>query len=116
MEKKITNVSAITFVLENCELPTEIADKLEHMKQSFARKSASGDRKPTPTQRENEIIKGVILDVLTTEPKRIAEIQALDDTLAELSNQKMSRLLNDLVKSDKAVKVSVKGVTFFALA
>lgn len=113
--EKITNKSALTFVITNCEMPTEIKEKLEVMLASLDRKS-SADRKPTPTQRENEVLKNALLEVLTTEPKRISEIQALGTAFADLSNQKMSRLLNDLVRAEKAVKVSVKGVTYFARA
>ena len=46
---KMTNVKAIEFVLTNCNVPADVAEKLTAMKASFEKKS-SAERKPTPTQ------------------------------------------------------------------
>ena len=37
MTERMTNVKAIAYVIENCEVPQEVAEKLEKMKASFKR-------------------------------------------------------------------------------
>jgi hypothetical protein len=69
MEKaiKMTNVKALSFVLENYDLPSDVAEKLEKMKTAAEKKStSSGSKKMSPTQLENEHFKGLILDFLAT--------------------------------------------------
>ena len=43
----------------------------------------------TKTQIENEEIKAKILEVMTSEPKAIKELQAENESLAEYTNQKL---------------------------
>lgn len=55
MEKtKMTNVKALQYVAENCELPADVAEKIGNILATYTKKSAtSADRKPTATQVEN---------------------------------------------------------------
>ena len=78
------------------------------------KKSAS--KKPTKTQEENEVLKGVILDTLTDEGVTVSELQTKNDVLGGLSNQRVSALLRQLIADNKVVKVVDKKKSFFSLA
>ena len=85
------------------------------------KKNASGsgaDRKPTKTQLENEGIKNTIVSALSAigKPATIADVQKSSADLAEFTNQKISALLTQLVKSGKVVRSEVKGKAHFTLA
>ena len=95
---KMTNVKALDFVLTNCEVPQEVADKLMAMKTSYEKK-ASADRKPTPTQLENQNHKAAILAVL-----------------ADLSNQRVSAIVRQLTLSGEVVRIEDKRKAYFKLA
>ena len=120
--KKLTNVLALEMVLGMAEVQanTELVAKLETMKAQFEKKnsSKSDEKKPTKTQQENEVLKGYIMEVLTLNktPMTIAQIQAEDIELKDLTNQKMSALLKQLVDTDQVVKTKDKKATLFGLA
>lgn len=115
---KLTNVKAIEFVLANCEIPTEVAEKLEKMKASFEKKS-SGERKPTKTQTENEGLKTAILEFM--EPNVLYSIGQLSKEVPELveisaSGQKVSALVKQLKDAGLVKRVEEKRKAFFQLA
>ena len=120
--KKLTNVLALEMVLGMAEVQanTELVAKLETMKAQFEKKNSgkSGEKKPTKTQQENEVLKGYIMEALTLNktPMTIAQIQAEDIELRDLTNQKMSALLKQLVDSNQVVKTKDKKATLFGLA
>ena len=76
----------------------------------------AGNKKPTKTQEENEVLKGVILDTLTNEGVTVTDLQAKDETLSGLSNQRVSALLRQLVVEGKVAKVVDKKKSYFSLA
>lgn len=80
--------------------------------------SGNGERKPTKTQLANEGVKATIVEVLTAsgKPMTIADIQKANAEMAELTNQKISALLTQLVKANEVVRTEVKGKAHFALA
>lgn len=111
---EMTNVKALAFVLENCELPAEVAEKVGKVKASLERKSEN--RKPTATQIENVGIKETIVSTLSTIGSgSITEIQCAEPTLATLSNQKVSRLVSQLIEEGKVSKVYEKKKAIFSL-
>ena len=121
--KKLTNVKALEMVLEMKEVQSNeaLVEKLTTMKAQFEKKNnrtATGDKKPTKTQQENEVLKGYIMEALTLNktPMTIAQIQAEDIELRDLTNQKMSALLKQLVDSNQVVKTKDKKATLFGLA
>ena len=113
--EKITSKVALTYVLKNCEIPADIREKLEKMLISLDKKSG-GNRKPTERQRENLQLRETVLSVVDSTPRTVSEIQKLDPTLAELSNQRMSPIINSMVDDKLLVKSIVKGRSYFALA
>jgi hypothetical protein len=116
MEKKITKVDrfnqlkAITEVAENADLVAFIDHEIELLQ----KKSAS--KKPTKTQEANEGIKTVILEVLNDEGMTASEVLSASTEFEGMSNQKISALLNQLVKDEKVVKFLDKKKSLFKLA
>jgi hypothetical protein len=103
--EKMTYVAALTYVLENVtDLPEAVAEKLTALKAQTEKRN-SADRKPTKAQVANEGLKAKVAEVLTSEPATVTELMARDAELAALSNQKVSALVNALVKDGVALKV-----------
>ena len=76
----------------------------------------SGKKAPTKVQKENEGIKEVILEVLSSGDKMTVGEMLADDRLADYSSQKLSALLKQLVEAGKAEKVIEKKKSYFFLA
>ena len=114
---KMTNVKALEFVLSNCAtLPTEVVEKLTAMKASFEKKS-SAERKPTPTQVENQGHKEAILTALATgEKMTITDLMKAVPELGELSNQRVSAIVRQLTLSGEVVRTEDKRKAYFSLA
>ena len=113
--EKITNVKALAYVLENCTLTEEVKAKLEKMKSQFEKKN-SAEKKPTATQIANEGIKSVILETLGDSSLTITEMQKINGELAELSNQKISALLKQMVENGSVVRVEIMRKAHFKRA
>jgi hypothetical protein len=113
----MTNVKALEFVLTNCaDLPSEVVDKLNAMKASFEKKS-SAERKPTPTQVENQGHKEAIMAALATgEKMTITDLMKAVPELGELSNQRVSAIVRQLTLSGEVVRTEDKRKAYFSLA
>ena len=116
--KKMTKRDYFTAILSKYPLTAEEKAFVEHELELLAKKN-SAEKKPTAAQVANEGIKSTILDVLTANPNRlmtITEMMKEDEELGELTNQKISALLTQLVKAGEIVRTEVKGKAYFALA
>ena len=71
--------------------------------------------KPTKAQLENEGIKSTILACMTTTPTTITDLVKSNAELGGYSNQKISALLTQLLKTGEVVRTEVKGKAFYAL-
>lgn len=102
---KMTYAVAIDNAL-NGNITEEVRERLEALKASLAkRNSGSGKKSPTKTQKENEVLKGIIAEVLSTAEKfTVSEIIKADERLSGLSNQKVSALLRLMVEEGSALK------------
>lgn len=112
--KKMTKVemfNAIKAVVADNE---DFVAFIDHEIELLQKKSTN--KKATKTQIENEGIKETILAVLTDEGATVTEIQSKDDTLASLSNQRVSALLRQLIADEKAVKVVEGKKSLFKIA
>jgi hypothetical protein len=94
----------------------ELVAFIDHEVELLNKKNSYKSTKPTKTQRENEDLKVVLVGAMTAEPMTISDIQDADATLGELSNQKISALLTQLIEDGKVVKSVVKRKAYFALA
>lgn len=80
-------------------------------------KKAATPRKPTATQVENEAFAAEIVSYLTSVdmPKSIKELQSEVESLAPLSNQRISHILSALVEKGVLDKGYVKKTPFFSV-
>ena len=115
--EKMTNAKAIAYVIENCTLPQDVAEKLEKIKASYEKKSST-ERKPTATQIANEHLKEIVLEVLeqATEPMTVSEIIKAHAELQGLTTQKVSPLVAKLVDELKVNKTIEKRKSYFTIA
>ena len=113
--EKMTNVKAINYVLGNCEVPTDVKEKLEKMKEQFVKKN-SKERKPTANQTENVGFKADILAYLATvEKATITDLMKNVPSLADLSNQRVSAIVRQLKDSGEVVREEIKRKAYFSV-
>ena len=122
---KLTNVLALEMVLgmKEVQANVELVEKLTKMKEQFEKKNkssvgADGKKVLTAEQKKNEGLKETILEVLTRyeEPKQVKDLIAENEELSEYTGQKISALMTQLVKAEKAVKVINKKASKFQIA
>lgn len=92
---------------------TDLVDFIDHEKELLVRKGSKST--PTKTQVENEAIKEKIVATLVELDKyaTITEIQGANPELADLSNQKISALLKQLVDTNVVLKAIDKKKAYF---
>lgn len=113
---KMDNFKAIADVLANAGR-ADLVEVMNHEMELLAKKNAYKSTKPTATQKANENIKVDILNVLTAEPNRLfTATEIVKAVNPELSNQRISALVNQLVDEGKVVKTVDKRKSYFSLA
>lgn len=114
--EKLTYVAALTYAIENGNLPAEIAEKLTALRTQQEKRNTA-EKKPTKAQEANVGIKQVILTALEgQEAKTVSEIQTLSEELGQLSNQKVASLVRQLVDDGKLTRIEEKRKAYFRLA
>ena len=117
--KKMTKKETINLLIDVLMGNKEVEDTqmfidfLIHERELLERKSSNSGQ--TKTQKENEILKEKIVETLKELNKfsTITEIQNANTELADLSNQKISALLKQLVDSNIIEKVIEKKKAYF---
>ena len=112
MEKKLTKkemfamVQALVQSVE-CEEKEVMVEFLAHEVELLEKKATY--KRETVVQKKNEILKGVIVEVLSASATAltITEMQAKSEVLGALSNQKVSAVVKQMV--DITVKKTVEG-------
>lgn len=96
--KKMTKRDYFTAILNKYDLTADEKSFIEHELELLAKKNSS-EKKPTAQQVANEGLKEVILNVLTENGglMTITDIQKSAEELAELSNQRISALVRQMV-------------------
>jgi hypothetical protein len=116
MEKKITKKEMFTMIKEvegvasNPDMVSFIDHEIELLN------NRNSNKKPTKTQIENEDLKEIVLGTLNAEGMTASEVLASSLDFSGMSNQKISSLLNALVKEEKVVKFKDKKRTLFKIA
>ena len=100
-------------VITNDEMVAFIDHEIE-----LLNRKGNSSKKPTKTQIENDAFKAVIVEYLTTvdAPKTIKELQAEVAEIADLTNQRITHMLTDLVKAGKLSKEYVKKTPYYSIA
>ena len=114
--EKITNVKALAYVLENCELTAEVAEKIGKIKASYEKKSSTtGERKPTATQVANEGIKTALYNAMEA-----GVAYRVGDMVKEFANiegitsaSKVTAMMTQMVADGRVVRSEVKGKAFY---
>ena len=117
--KKMTKKEIINLLIDVLMGNKEVEDVqifidfLTHERELLERKSSNSGQ--TKTQKENEILKEKIVETLKELNKfsTITEIQENNTELADLSNQKISALLKQLVDTNIIEKVIEKKKAYF---
>lgn len=112
--KKLTKIDMFTLILKELSDPTQIAF-IEHEIELLENKKMVS-RKPTQTQKDNEILKLDIVKFLQTSGKSftITELQKNVSSIENLSNQRVSALLTQLVNSGTVSKTYEKRKAYFS--
>ena len=117
---KMTYATALDMVLAIDEVKAndELVEKLIALKESVSKKSTSKSNKPTAKQKANEEIKEKLMEILFAEPTRLFTISEICKlyTDEELSNQKVSSLVRQLVAEDKVKRTEDKRKAYFSIA
>ena len=110
MEKKMTKkemfamVQALVQSVE-CAEKEVMVEFLAHEIELLEKKATS--KKETETQKQNAILKEIVLEVLLVADKglTVTEVIKADERLADLSNQKVTHLLKQMVESGDVKRV-----------
>ena len=117
--KKITKRDYFNTLLGIAEVKAndELVKFIEHELELLAKKNSS-EKKPTAVQVANEGIKSVIIETLAENGKMmtISEMQKTNAELGELSNQRISALIRQLINDEKVVRVEEKRKAYFKIA
>lgn len=107
---KIEMYTEIKALLTNKDQIAFIENEIELVKRKNSKKTL------TATQKANVEFKDEILATLTPDnPMTIKEIQSANEALADLSNQRVSALLTQLIEANKVERVIEKRVSKFIL-
>lgn len=92
-----------------------LVDFINHELNLLSKKNST-DKKPTSTQQANNVLKEAIIDLLVDgNPYTVSQIIKNVPECAELSNQKVSALMIQLVNEGQVEKVIEKRVSYFKL-
>ena len=110
---KMTYVNALEIAIATVE-NAEVKAKLEALKTSIAKKNGA-IRKPTATQKANEGYKVAILEFLAGGGQHtITEIMKGCGAVSELSNQRVSAIVRQLIESGHVVREEIKRKAYFS--
>lgn len=125
MEKKFTKRNALTLMLTLSEVKADerlVAYCENELKLLDKKNVASGEKKLTEKQTQNETYKTAIVDYLqevAPEHKSISEIWQGVPELAEngeMTGQRISALLTQLIKAGLVIRVEEKRKAYFKVA
>ena len=115
-EKKITKREKFEMLAGISEVKANpvLSKFIEHELELLAKKNSS-EKKPTAVQVANEGIKETVLDVLVENGglMTITEMQKANAELGELSNQRISALVRQLLADGKVERIEEKRKAYF---
>ena len=115
MANKITKKEMFTMIKAQVKDNAEMVAFIDHEIELLDKKASN--KKATKTQEANVGIKSTIIAVLEGgKSMTVTEMQGASAELSELSNQKVSALVRQLVEAGEVVKTIDKKVSRFSLA
>lgn len=118
MSKKLTQREVLELMLADSNITSNAVYK-EYCEKAMERldKKSASSKKPTATQLANEGIKTEIVALMVKDhPYTITEMIKEFPCCADLTNQKVSALMKQLVESGLVVKTTEKGKSYFSIA
>lgn len=110
---KMTYVKAIEIALETV-VDVEAREKLEALKASIQKKNGA-ERKPTATQKANEDFKVAILEGMEVgKAYTITDLMKGIEAIADLSNQRVSAIVRQMVEVGLVTREEVKRKAYFS--
>ena len=94
---------------------TDLVEFIDHEIELLNKKN-NAPKNPTAKQLENEKLKDVILAEMGDKPMTITEMQTNISALSELSNQRVSAIVKQLVEDNSLMRTVVKRKAYFAKA
>lgn len=115
--EKMTNRKALTYALENCDLPEDVREKFTAMIAALDKKNTA-ERKPTAKQTENEAVRAALVEFINANFEgdgfTCGDLLKVCPAVEGKSNQYVSAILRQAVQADELSKGSVKRRTYFA--
>lgn len=113
--KKMTKRDYFEQIKAKYALTADEIKFIDHELELLAKKNVnkSGEKSLTARQKENEAFKEEILAVIAEEPHTVTEILKKGDFPEEMTNQRVSALLTQLISEAKVLRSEVKGKAFF---
>lgn len=116
MAKKMTKAQMFAQIKANYSLTDEEIAFIDHELELLAKKNSS-EKKPTATQKANEGIKTAILDNLDANAKyTITDIMKSVPECTDLTNQKVSAIVKQMVDEGTMIRVEEKRKAYFKIA
>lgn len=114
--KKMTKADYFNQIKANYELTADEVAFIDHELELLAKKN-SAEKKPTAVQVANEGIKGEILEAMETGKKyTITDLMKCVPACADLSNQRVSALVRQLVTEGTVERTEEKRKAYFSKA
>ena len=114
---KMTNRIALTYAIENCDLPIDVREKFEAMIAALDRKS-SAERKPSAKQTANDGIRAALVEFINANAEgdgfTCSDLLKVCPAVEGKSNQYVSAILRQAVLAGEVSKGTVKRRTYFA--
>ena len=117
MANTMTYAEAINVALEVMgDSHKDAQERLEALKAQLAKRGSKSG--PTKTQKENEVLKSMILDILAEAEEPVGMSKLISDPRLPdgMSTQKLGALIRQLVKAKKVVKGKDKKHVVYSLA
>ena len=113
--KKMTKRDYFNAIKSKYPLTEDEVKFIDHELELLAKKNVnkSGEKNLTPRQKENEIFKGEILSVIANTPHTVTEILKKGNFPEEMTNQRVSALLTQLISEAKIFRTEEKGKALF---
>ena len=115
MEKKMTKREMFEQIKANYALTEAEIEFIDHELELLAKKN-SAEKKPTATQVANEAIKKSIVEGMEVGKRyTITDLMKSIPAIADLSNQRVSALVRQLIEDNLVVRTEEKRKAYFSL-
>ena len=115
--EKMTNRKALTYCIDNYDLPADVAEKLTAMVAALDKKSTA-ERKPTTKQGENAAVRAAVVEFINENAEgdgfTCSDLIKVCPAVEGKSNQYVSAILRQAVLAGEVSKGTVKRRTYFA--